>query len=119
MSMKLAGPLRSKYSSAMLRPPLMAKALSATNSLLCMRRLMRENSCSEKTTRERDAAVAHRQRVEHAQLDVGAGGQAGQQRVLADGVQVVHQQAHAHAAARRPRAASRRNCRPEASSAIW
>ena len=98
MSMKLAGPLRPKYSSAMLRPPVMAKALSATNSLLCMRRLMRENSCSEKHHARGDAAVAHRQRVEHAHLDVRAGGQAGQHRVLADGVQVVDQQAHAHAA---------------------
>ena len=45
-----------------------------------------------------DAAVAHRQRVEHAQLDVRSGGQAGQQRVFAGGVQIVHQHAHAHAA---------------------
>ena len=47
MSMKLASVLRMKYSSAMLRPPDTAKRLSAMNSLLCIRRLMRLNSCSE------------------------------------------------------------------------
>ena len=51
MSMKLASPPRSKYASAMLRPPVMAKLPSAMNSLLCIRWLMRENWCSESTMR--------------------------------------------------------------------
>ena len=50
--MKWAAPLRSKYSSPMLRPPVIAKLLSAISSLLCMRWLIRENWCAEKATRD-------------------------------------------------------------------
>ncbi len=53
MSMKLASVLRMKYSSAMLRPPDTEKRLSAMNSLLCIRRLMRLNSCADETMRLR------------------------------------------------------------------
>ena len=98
MSMKFASPPRSKYSSAMLRPPVTAKLPSAMNSLLCMRWLMRENWCSEQHDALREAAAAHRQRVEQADLDVVVRGQAGEQLVLAGGVQVVDQDADAHAA---------------------
>ena len=56
MSMKLADSLRMKYSLAMLRPPVDGEAmLSATNSLLCMRRFTRSNSCSDSSRRVRSA----------------------------------------------------------------
>ena len=51
-SMKLACGLRMKYSSAMLRPPETATLLSAMNSLLCMRWLMRLKSSSEPRMRQ-------------------------------------------------------------------
>ena len=44
-STKLAPALAMKYSSAMLRPPATAITPSAMNSLLCMRRCTRSNSC--------------------------------------------------------------------------
>ncbi|MDT4832232.1 hypothetical protein FQZ97_657760 [compost metagenome] len=47
------------------------------------------------------ATAAHRQRVEDAHLDVGVRGQPGQHLVVSARVQVVDQQAHAHAALRR------------------
>src|SRR5213596_217265 len=81
--MKLADSLRMKYSLARLRPPTMANALSAMNSLLCMRRLMRVNSCRDSTMRAPNVPVR---------------GEAGEQLVLARGVEVVDEHAHAHAA---------------------
>ena len=47
MSTKLSVELRMKYSSAMLRPPATAIALSAMKSLLCIRRLRRLKSKSD------------------------------------------------------------------------
>ena len=64
MSMKKADSPRTKYSSPMLRPPVTAKRWSATSSLLCMRRLMRSNSFSERSSRSRERTVARGQRVE-------------------------------------------------------
>ena len=68
-SMKLATLLRMKYSSPILRPPATARLLSAMNSLLCMRRLMRANSCIDSRKRAR-CCRAHRQRVEQPHLEV-------------------------------------------------
>jgi len=53
-STKFACSLRMKYSAAMLRPPETEKLLSAMNSLLCIRWLMRPNWCSENTRRPRN-----------------------------------------------------------------
>jgi hypothetical protein len=47
-----------------------------------------------------DCAFAHRERIEHAHFHVRMRGEAGQQRILARGLQVVHQQPHACAARR-------------------
>ena len=49
--MKLAASPRSKYSLAMLRPPVIAKLPSAIISLLCMRWLMRASWCADRATR--------------------------------------------------------------------
>ncbi len=49
--MKLPRGLRKKYSSAMLRPPAIAKMPSAMNSLLCMRWFNRARSASDSPQR--------------------------------------------------------------------
>ncbi len=100
-STKLAPSLLMKYSSAMLRPPATAITPSAMNSLLCMRRLTRLNSCADAAKREMQPVAPARERVEQPDLQVRRGVQRQQQRIFAGGVQIVEQQAHAHAAQRR------------------
>ncbi len=87
-----------KYSSAMLRPPETEKRLSATNSLLCIRWLMRLKSCSDQNEAAGERAAARRQRIEQAHLDVRQGREGAEQLVLAGGVEIVDEQAHANAA---------------------
>ena len=81
----------------MLRPPAMANAPSAMNSLLCMRRLTRENSCSDSAMRVPNDPSRTGSGLNSADFDVGVGGQRGVQRVLPGGVEIVDQQAHANA----------------------
>ena len=56
-SMKLADVSRMKYSLPILRPPEIAKLLSATRSLLCMRWLTRNKEKKESASRAGSAAA--------------------------------------------------------------
>ena len=99
MSMKLASLLRMKYSSAMLRPPDTEKRLSATNSLLCILRLMRPNSCADSRRRGRGREPPREGSGLNSRTSTLAiAAKLAEQLVLAAGVEVVDQQAHAHAA---------------------
>ena len=83
-----------------LRPPVMPMALSAMNSLLCMRFWMRGTSFSDVMTRPISEAREPGSGIEQADLDVGLEGQAQHLGVLAHRVEVVEQDADAHAAPR-------------------
>ena len=80
--------------------PVIASALSTTNSLLCIRRLMR-SMIGRPTARirvQRTTSASVRERVEQPHLDVGMRGVPRDPRVLAAGVEVVDQDANPHAA---------------------
>ena len=97
--MKLTSVPRTKYSFASWRPPMIATAPSATKSLLCRRWFSRRKSATRANAR---AMVDSRPDTNglNTLLDVWLRRQPEQQAVHAGGVQIVEQQAHAHAALR-------------------
>ena len=94
--MKLPSVPRTKYSFASWQPPTIATAPSATKSLLCRRWFSRRKSATRANAR---AMVDSRPDTNELNtlLDVWLRRQPEQQAVHAGGVQIVEQQAHAHA----------------------
>ena len=83
----------------MLRPPVTAKLPSAMNSLLCMRWLMRANSCSENSdARVRSAPPRTGSGLNRRTSTLGWAARPASSASWPIGVEVVDQQAHAHAA---------------------
>ena len=78
----------------MLRPPTIVAWLSAVNDLLCMRRFTRVKSVRKSS----DAQARDDERVVEAHLDVRMRVERGEGGIEPAGVEVVEQQAHAHAA---------------------
>ena len=102
--MKLLSVPRKKYSSARLRPPTTAVGDEQLVVHAVVEPLEIERHC-EQPARSRSPIGDHR--VEQPDLDVGGGGQAGEQVAQVAGVEIVDRQAYAHAAlscvAQRPR----------------
>ena len=100
MSMKWALPPRSKYSLAMLRPPLIGEAAVGDQQLVVHAVVDARELVRREGDARGEAAAAHRQRVEQAHLEAGLAGEGGEEGVLADGVEVVDEQADPDAARR-------------------
>ena len=100
MSTKFCASLSMKYSSAMLRPPTTAITPSAMKSLLCMRWLSRPISCGDAAKRERKPSRPQQNGLNSRTSTLGVCESASSRLLALGGVEVVHQQAHPHAARR-------------------
>ena len=90
--------LRMKYSSAMLRPPATTIALSAMNSLLCMRWLSRPKSESDAAYLESRPPRPQQNGLNRRTSTFGNAASPMNSSIAADRVQIVDDQPHPHAA---------------------